>query len=214
MSTDRASLGQEKETRIDWNEVRRRLDTAGEALAQGAEPSPEEQRSILKARARSLAREPERADAAREFLDILAFRLASETYGIESAFVREVYPLKDFTPLPGTPPFVLGIVNVRGQILSVVDLKKFFNLPDKGLGELNKVIIIRDDRMEFGILADVILGTYSIPLETIQPPLPTITGIGAEYLKGVTADRVILLDADRILGDEKIVVHQEIEEGA
>jgi purine-binding chemotaxis protein CheW len=213
MSTDQASLDQERQTRIDWNEVRRRLDTAGEALAQGAEPSPEEQRSILKARARALAREPVRADAAQEFLDIIEFRLASETYGIESAFVREVHPLKDFTPLPGTPPFVLGIVNVRGQILSVVDLKKFFNLPDKGLGELNKVIIIRDDRMEFGILADVILGTVSIPLDAIQPPVPTVTGIGAEYLKGVTEDREIILDAAKILGDEKIVVYEEPEQG-
>ena len=213
MSTDQTSLDQERQTRIDWNEVRRRLDTAGEALAQGAEPSPEEQRSILKARARALAREPVRADAAQEFLDIIEFRLASETYGIESAFVREVHPLKDFTPLPGTPPFVLGIVNVRGQILSVVDLKKFFNLPDKGLGELNKVIIIRDDRMEFGILADVILGTVSIPLDAIQPPVPSVTGIGAEYLKGVTEDREIILDAAKILGDEKIVVYEEPEQG-
>ena len=213
MSTDQASLDQERQTRIDWNEVRRRLDTAGEALAQGAEPSPEEQRSILKARARALAREPKPDGAAQEFLDIIEFRLASETYGIESAFVREVHPLKDFTPLPGTPPFVLGIVNVRGQIVSVVDLKRFFSLPDKGLGELNKVIIIRDDRMEFGILADAILGTYSIPLEAIQPPLPTVTGIGAEYLKGVTEDREIILDAAKILGDEKIVVYEDPEQG-
>jgi len=213
MSTDQTSLDQERQTRIDWNEVRRRLDTAGEALAQGAEPSPEEQRSILKARARALAREPKPDGAAQEFLDIIEFRLASETYGIESAFVREVHPLKDFTPLPGTPPFVLGIVNVRGQIVSVVDLKRFFSLPDKGLGELNKVIIIRDDRMEFGILADAILGTYSIPLEAIQPPLPTVTGIGAEYLKGVTEDREIILDAAKILGDEKIVVYEDPEQG-
>jgi len=114
--------------------------------------------SILKARARALAKEPEQAVAARSFIEITEFRLASETYGIESSFVREVYPLKDFTPLPGVPPFVLGIVNVHGQILSVVDLKKFFNLPDKGLGELNKVIILHNGRMEFGILADAVLG--------------------------------------------------------
>jgi purine-binding chemotaxis protein CheW len=212
MSTNQASLDQERETRIDWNAIRRRLDTASEALAQGAAPSPEEQRSTLKVRARALALEPEQADAAWEFIDIIEFRLASEIYGIESAFVREVYPLKDFTPLPGTPAFVLGIVNVRGQILSIIDLKKFFNLPDKGLGQLNKVIIIRDDRMEFGILADAILGTYSIPLEAIQPPLPTVTGIGAEYLKGVTGECVIILEAERILCDEKIVVHEEMEQ--
>ena len=212
MSMDQVSLDQERQTRIDWSEIRRRLDTAGEALTQGAAPSPEEQRSILKARARALALEPKQADAGQEFLDMIEFRLASETYGIESRFVREVYPLKDFTPLPGTPPFVLGIVNVRGQIVSVVDLKRFFSLPDRGLGQLNKVIIIRNDRMEFGILADAILGTYSIPLEAIQPPLPTVTGIGAEYLKGVTGECVIILEAERILCDEKIVVHEEVGE--
>ena len=147
--------------------------------------------------------------AGRESLDIIEFSLGAETYGIESAFVREVYPLKDFTLLPGTPPFVLGIVNVRGQILSVIDLSKFFNLPEKGLGQLNKVIIIHNDRMEFGIVADAILDARPVPLETIQAAPPTVTGIGAEYLKGVTGERMIILDAEKILGDEKIIVCQE-----
>jgi len=168
--------------------------------------------SILKARARALAKEPEQAVAARSFIEITEFRLASETYGIESSFVREVYPLKDFTPLPGVPPFVLGIVNVHGQILSVVDLKKFFNLPDKGLGELNKVIILHNGRMEFGILADAVLRTQSVPLDAIQAPPVTVTGIGAEYLKGVTGERVILLDAQKILDDKKIIVNEFVTE--
>jgi purine-binding chemotaxis protein CheW len=213
MKRDHATPDQDKETRIDWNKVRRRIESAGDALAQGAAPSPEEQRSIFKSRARALAQEPKKAEAAGYSLEVTEFRLSSETYAIESAFIREVYPLKDFTPLPGAPPFVLGIVNVRGQILSVVDLKKFFNLPDKGIGELNKVIIIRDDRMEFGILADVVLGTVSIPLEAIQPPLASVAGIGAEFLKGVTGERVILLDAGKILDDERIFVHEDVEQG-
>jgi purine-binding chemotaxis protein CheW len=156
--------------------------------------------------------EPEKAVVACKLLEIVEFTLASETYGIESAFVREVHPLKDFTPLPGVPAFVLGIANIRGQILSVVDLKKFFNLPEKGLGELNKVIIIRNNRMEFGILADVVLGTRSVPLDTIQAPPITVTGIGAEYLKGVTGERTIVLDAQKILENEKIIVNEFIAE--
>ena len=166
-------------------------------------------RTVLRERARALAREPKPTGAAQESIDVIEFRLASETYAIETAFVREVHPMKDFTPVPGTPPFVLGIINLRGQILSVIDLKKFLNLEDKGLGELNKVIIIRNDRMEFGILADVILGTHPIPRTAIQPPLPTVTGIGAEYLRGVTGERVVILDAGRILADEHIVVLDE-----
>jgi purine-binding chemotaxis protein CheW len=196
---------------IDWSEIRRRVEAVRETLTRGAVPSPEEKRSILKARAHTLAKEPAPVGKTQEFLPIVQFRLGSETYGIESSFVREVYPLKDFTPLPGTPSFVLGVVNVRGQILSVVDLKKFFNIPEKSLGELNKVIIIRGERMEFGILADIILGAHSILLETIQAALPTVTGIGAEYLRGVTGERVIVLDAEKILCDPKIIVQQETE---
>jgi purine-binding chemotaxis protein CheW len=172
------------------------------------DPLTQNQSAILNSRARTLAQEPPKAALAETFLEIIEFCLASETYGIESAFVREIHLLKDFTPLPGVPSFAAGITNVRGQILSVVDLKKFFNLPDSGLGELNKVIILHNNRMEFGILADAILGTRSVPLDAIQAPPATVTGIGAEYLKGVTDERVIVLDAEKILDDEKIIVNE------
>ena len=191
--------------------ISHRLDRAESAMTQAEETSPEELRSILKDRARVLAKEAQADQDGQGSLDVIEFSLAAETYGIESAFVREVYPLKDFTPLPGAPPFVLGIINVRGQILSVVDMKKFFSLPEKGLGELNKVIIIRDQLMEFGILADAILGARTLPLAGIKPAPPTVTGIGAEYLRGITPEHVIIIDARRVLGDEKIIVHQDVE---
>lgn len=209
MKKDKVTTLQDQGANIDRSEILQRVEKARESLERGATPSPKEKGAVLKARARILAQEKEEVDAARKFLDIIEFSLASETYGIESAFVREVYPLKDFTPLPGTPPFVLGIVNVRGQIISVIDLKKFFNLPEKGLGQLNKVIIIRNDRMEFGILADAVLDARPIPLEAIQAAPPTVSGIGAEYLKGVTGGRMIILAAEKILGDEQIIVHQD-----
>ena len=210
MKKDKVTTPPEQGAKINWSEILQRAEKARESLERGEAPSPREKGAILKARARVLAREAEEAGAAREFLDIIEFNLAAETYGIESAFIREVYPLKNFTPLPGTPPFVLGIINVRGQILSVIDLKKFFNLPEKGLGQLNKVIIIRNDRMEFGILADAVLDARPIPLETIQSAPLTVTGIGAEYLKGVTGGGMIILDAEKILGDEKIIVSEEL----
>jgi purine-binding chemotaxis protein CheW len=194
---------------VDWNEVHLRLDEAAAALAQGATPSEEKRRSILKERARALALETGPAAAVKDFIDVIEFRLASEAYAIEYSFVREVHPLRDFTPLPGTPPFVLGIVNLRGKIISVVDLRVFFNLPARGLGDLNKVIVVRDDGMEFGILADEVTGVRTIPRIGIQPPIPTLTGIGVEYLMGITVEGLIVLDATRILGDERIIVEQE-----
>ena len=143
--------------------------------------------------------------------EVVEFSLASETYAFEAAFVREVYPLKDYTPIPGVPPFVLGIVNVRGQIMSVIDLKKFFDLPAIGLGQLNKLIILRGEQMELGILADDILGARSIDLETLQSAPSTVSGIGAQYLRGVTAERVVVLDAAKLLHDDQIIVNQSAE---
>ena len=214
MNTDNTAPSQEQKTGIDWNEMHRRIENTREALEKDARPSPAETRAILKKRACILAQEPGKIESKENFMDMVVFRLSQETYGLESAFVREVYPLKDITELPCTPSFVLGIINVRGKILSVIDLKKFFKLPEKGLGDLNKIIIISNATMEFGILADSILGTRRIPHDTIQPSLPTVTGIGAEYLKGVTSERVIVLDGEKILSDEKIVIHEEMERDA
>ena len=113
--------------------------------------------------------------------------------------------------MPCTPPFVLGIINVRGQIVSVIDMKIFFDLPEHGLTDLNKVIIVHDEKMEFGILADSILGVRKIRREEIQPPLPTLTGVGAEYLTGVTKEPLVILDMAKILSSKNLVVHEEIE---
>lgn len=166
---------------------------------------------ILRARARALARPPDHAPAAATWLDVLEFRLAQERYGLEIRYVREVHPLKDLTPLPCTPPFVLGIVNVRGRILPVLDLKKFFDLPEQGLTDLHRIILVEGNDLELGLLADATVGVRSIPADTLQPSLPTLTGIRSEYLKGVTAERLVVLDAARMLADPKIIVHEEVE---
>lgn len=170
----------------------------------------EEKKKILKARAKALAQETEEKEREEECIEVVEFLLANEKYGIETSYVREVYPLEELTPLPCTPPFVLGIINVRGQILSIIDLKKFFELPEKGLGDFNKVIILRDEKMELGILADLILGVRSIPIAEIQPSLPTLTGIREEYLKGITKEREVILDAKKLLLDKKIIIHEEV----
>jgi purine-binding chemotaxis protein CheW len=201
----------EREAPADQSEVKHRGEPDNEILDQKVVMSQTEKHAILQARARALAQKPTQEVISNDLIDVIEFNLGSEIYAIEFAFVRKIYILKDYTPLPGTPNFVLGVMNVRGQIISLVDLSKFFNIPIKGLGELNKVIIIHNEAMEFGILADAIIGARQISLRAIQALPLTVTGIGAEYLKGVTAERVIVIDAERILGDKKIVVDDESE---
>jgi purine-binding chemotaxis protein CheW len=196
---------------IDWNEIHERLAKTGAAIARGFTPGPEETQRILKARADELAREAGRVEYA-EQIELVEFMLANERYGIESSYVREVYPLKDYTPLPCTPAFVLGLINVRGRIVSVIDIRKFFDMPEKGMGELNNVLIISDEKMEFGILTDSIGGVRKIAVERIQPSLPTLGGIRGEFLRGVTDEPLAILDASKLFGNSNIIVHEEPQE--
>ena len=199
--------------------IRKCLEDGCVDMGKTLEPSSEERVNILKARAGALAKRSSIKDQDDVQLEVVEFHLAHETYAFELEHILEVLPLKELTPLPCTPPFVLGIINFRGQIISIIDLKKFFELPEQGLNDLNWVIILQTDEpvrhkpegMEFGILADSIIGVNTIPLSTVQTTLPTLTGVGAKYLLGITGDRVVILDGGKILSDEKIVVHEEIE---
>lgn len=164
---------------------------------------------ILAERADLLAREPA-APGGGESIELVEFLLGGERYAIALRFVGEVQHLRELTSLPGTPPFLLGLMNMRGRILSVIDLRRFFELPEPEGGELRKVIILRDAYMEFGIVADAMVGVRTIPLRALQPALPTLTGIRGDFLKGVTGERLALLDAGKLLTDRRLVVHDEI----
>ena len=195
---------------INWKEIRSRLEAAKTELERGFQPTDEERDKILKERAKIFSRELEAKEEKDEYVEVLEFLLAHEMYGVELKYVREVYPLKELTPIPEIPAFVLGVVNVRGQILSVIDIKKFFDLPEKGLTDLNRVIILHSDDMEFGILADSIIGVRNILLSELKTSLPTLTGIREEYLKGVTKEREIILDAGKLLSDKGIIVNENV----
>ena len=195
---------------IDWEAIHRRLEAVNAAIQHAAAPDPEETRRALMERAQALCRPSGPERGAGETIEVLEFQLAHERYALETEFVREVYPLEQLAPLPCTPSFVLGIVNLRGEILSVIDIKRFFDLPIKGLTDLHKIIVVDGDGMRFGVLADVIVGVHELDLADIQPPLPTLTGIREAYLKGVTDERVVILDAVALLTDQDIVVREQV----
>lgn len=164
--------------------------------------------AILRDRAQALAQvvEPLRA---KSIVEMLEFRLAEERYALEIGGVHEVYPLRDLTPLPATPPFLRGIVNVRGRIVPVLDLRRFFDLPERGFDDLHRIILVRRPEMELGILADLVVGVREVDVGRLQVALPTLVGIREQYLRGVTEDRCVVLDVDRILDDPRILVNDE-----
>lgn len=203
-----ATGGKQERTAMDWDGLRARMHAAKAASDRAWIPGADETARILHQRALALALQPDAAPARQHGMDVIEFGLADERYAVESSHVREVYPLENLTALPCTPAFVRGIVNLRGEIISVIDLRGFFDLAQTGLPDLNKIIVLESASMVFGILADAIFGVRRIALAEIQPSLPTLTGIRERYLKGITAQRTVILDAAKLLADEDIVVRQ------
>jgi purine-binding chemotaxis protein CheW len=195
-----------------FSEVERRLETARSALENIWTPSTEEMQRTLQARALALAQEPSDPGNAEGVIEVLEFALAYERYAVDTRHVRQVAKLEQLIPLPCTPAFVLGIVNLRGAILPVLDLKNFFELPVKGLTDLNKIIVLQSEKILFGILADEIVGVRNFLLKDVQSSLPTLTGVRKDYLKGVTPERVTLLDAEKLLASENIIVQEQVAE--
>lgn len=176
-----------------------------------AQARPEAVAAVLQERARRLAGEQQDGRTG-ENIEILVFQLAWESYAVETEFVREVYPLKDLTQVPCTPAFVLGIVNLRGELCPVIELKRLFGLPEAGITNATSAVILHDSAMEFGLLADVIVGVQNLDMVDLQPPPTIFSGINATFLRGVTKDRLAVLDARNILAHPALIVNEQVGE--
>jgi purine-binding chemotaxis protein CheW len=167
-------------------------------------------KEILKERALQLARQNEVPTISGESLSGLSILLSDETYIIDSHYVVEVLPLTDITPLPYTPSFIMGIINVRGRILSLINLKFFLNLPDRGITNLNRVIVVKNEDIEVGLLADDVLGYNIIATNNLQKELSTFTPEQKEFVSGITANREIIFKLKEFLCSNKICINEEV----
>src|ERR1035437_5070617 len=152
------------------------------------------EKRILRSRAHELSKvEEQLIDSNTDSVFVVKFLLSDEIYGLETSFIKEVLPLKDLTVVPCTPNFILGVINIRGQIFTVINPKKILMLPEKGISEFTKVMILSYENINFGIVADAILGNQYIPNSEIRA-LPYVKeNVKNAYLMGVTEDGVIIL---------------------
>lgn len=192
----------------DWEAVRKRLAEVRAATEAALALSPDGAWALLDERAKVLARPPPETPAAGEILNVVTFRLASERYAIETRYVREVVRLEDFTPIPGAPEFVLGVTNLRGDVLAIIDLRRFLGAGAQGLTDLARIIVLGDDQPEFGLLADQAEALASLPSDEVLEPPESVAGIGRRHLRGVTKEALIVLDGAALLSDPRLTIDQ------
>jgi purine-binding chemotaxis protein CheW len=163
--------------------------------APGAE-QPRNDRAILEARARALARRLE--DAPEVGIEMLAFSLAREQFAVPSRYVFAVFPLLELVPLPGATPPVVGLTRWRGDVLTILDLRRLIANVAGALDDLSRVIVIGDTYPQFGILADVVRDMVMIDLGALHR-IPDDRRGETRMLLGVTEAAVHVIDVPTLM---------------
>lgn len=164
--------------------------------------------NILKERAKKLAQPIASIDLISKGLEVVAFNLGEESFAIETSIVKEISPLKNYTILPGAPPFVFGLVSIRRNIILIVDLNVLFSISHKN-NESKKLLLLEKDESCFALLIDDILEIRDYNPQSLQVSLPTLTGVREEFLKGIAADGTIILDGQKLLTSHRFVLDEE-----
>lgn len=164
---------------------------------------------LLKERARLLARAPAPPETAETAL-VAEFSLGDHTYAVEASFVNEIRHLDNLTPVPCTPDFVAGVVNVRGTLYSLLDLRKFLGTPVAGVTDLTEILLIRAAGLDVGVLAHEVLGLAEIKVDDVKAPLPTDPNTSRPFVRGITPSLTVFLDVEKLFADPQMVVHEEV----
>jgi purine-binding chemotaxis protein CheW len=144
----------------------------------------------------------EREELKEETLQLIVFRLDREWYGVEITKVKEVIKVGKITYLPSSSEHIAGIINLRGNILSVTDLKTIFNLPNEEPIEKGRIIAIESGNLETGFLVDEVVESIEVPVSKIKPPLLTIPAEGAKYIERqckVDDKLIALINVEKVL---------------
>lgn len=138
----------------------------------------------------------------------VVFTLADELYGIDIRQVLRIERMLPLTRVPNAPPFVIGVCNLRGSVVPVIDLKKRLALPSHR-DENAKIVIVNAGKQVVGMTIDASVDVSSIQSEEIEPSPSLVTGIDAQYIQGVAklGNRLlIILDMDRVLTVDQLGV--------
>jgi purine-binding chemotaxis protein CheW len=168
----------------------------------------EQRDAVFARRAEELAESPADENQDQDTLEALVFALGGELYALPANQVHEVRPLSLLATLPGTPAFLAGLINVRGRIVPVVDLRPLLGLNTDSPS--TSVVLAAHRSGHIGLLAGGRPTVRPLDLaELSDPPPGQLSGIDSSCIRGITPGLVIVLDAERLLADPRLVIHQE-----
>jgi purine-binding chemotaxis protein CheW len=200
-----------KGSQIDWQAIGKRLLEASMATQEALQPSPERARRILNERAVNLARPSGNSYSARKTATVINFALDGEQYCIETRCVLEVRRFGEVTPLPLVPDFLIGVTNLRGEILPLIDIRRFLELPSKASATPSHMIICGDARAEFGIVADTMHDVSPVAIDELVSSPIAHNERRRDCVLGVTPNATVVLNGFALLTDRRLFVGETID---
>lgn len=146
----------------------------------------------------------------------IIFSIAHEEYGVEVEKVRTIERMTSITRVPKTPDFVKGVINLRGIVVPIIDLRERFNLPQAQYNENTRIIIVSVNDIEVGLIVDSASDVIDLDTDQIADPPEVVGGIKAKYLRGVAklSDNrlLVMLNLSEVLNKKEIIQLESIEE--
>ncbi len=139
---------------------------------------------------------------AREVLQLVTFRLGKEEFSLDILSVQEIIRHMELTRVPKTPDFVDGVINLRGKVIPVLDLRKRFGLGSDEMTNETRIIVVEVASKTVGLKVDAVSEVLRLPADRVEAPPEMVTGVESEYIKGVgklDGRLLILLDVEKVL---------------
>jgi len=176
---------------------------------------PQDVQGILEERARVLSRLPENKTTGGETMEVLTFHLGTEYIGIPTEGVYEIQPLSahHWSRVPCAPDFIVGIVNLRSRIYSIMDLTVFWGLPPHPLSDKAHILLVKGShvkehqKIELTLLTDDLDKVYRLRLDDLNPMPTTVSARVQAHVRGITNDMMMVLDLESLLSDPTIIVN-------
>lgn len=142
-----------------------------------------------------------------ERIQVVSFHLGSEEYGVDISQVQEIIRMVEITHVPRAPHFMEGVINLRGQLIPIIDLRMRFGMSRAEHTKSTRIVVTEIGSKKVGIIVDSVSEVLNIPLEQVEDAPDMIAGVGTEYIQGVgkvNERLIILLDLTMVItGDEK-----------
>ncbi len=163
---------------------------------------------LMNERAAKLAAAQSTSKMNTNLMEVITFIAGGERCCLEACFVHEIIPFTDVTRVPGVPDFMVGVINLHGQLVALLDLRRVLGLKERQVAEGARVIVIGKEKIEFSILVDSVESVASLDVTALLEAPEFVSGIGRDYIRGVTSDAMTVFDGSQLIDDPRLFVNQ------